>query len=187
MRLLITLSSSGKNNFLHTTVHSLCNLTILIHPDWFNVLDKENCHLLTEHEVLQNLQSIMQDMDQTPITEFVHFLSFSLHLESMSRSYCHQYAYHRKPKDVVSIVPSLAEDCTSAACLQLISNVLFIVYLDNGALACEGVNSYCDDRSEEDLAALWSTFCVGHMTFAGKFKWGCVQTGGMRRFIYVLN
>lgn len=44
-------------------------LNNLVHSDWFDVLDDENRPLLTEREVLRNLQAIMQDADKTPITE----------------------------------------------------------------------------------------------------------------------
>ena len=54
---------------MRTTVRLLCNLTVLVHPDWFDVLDEENRPLLTEREVLRNLQAIVQDADKTPITE----------------------------------------------------------------------------------------------------------------------
>ncbi|KAF8548270.1 acyltransferase ChoActase/COT/CPT [Imleria badia] len=36
---------------------------------WFDVLDEENRPLLTEREVLRNLQAIVQDADKTPISE----------------------------------------------------------------------------------------------------------------------
>jgi hypothetical protein len=37
--------------------------------DWFNALDEENRPLLTEREVLHNLQAICKDADKIPITE----------------------------------------------------------------------------------------------------------------------
>ena len=37
--------------------------------DWFDALDEENRPLLTEREVLRNLQAICKDADKTPITE----------------------------------------------------------------------------------------------------------------------
>jgi len=36
---------------------------------WCDVLDDENRPLLTEREVLRNLQAIVQDADKTPISE----------------------------------------------------------------------------------------------------------------------
>ncbi|KAG6370175.1 hypothetical protein JVT61DRAFT_12322 [Boletus reticuloceps] len=47
----------------------ICVLSNLVHPDWFDVLDDENRPLLTEREVLRNLQAIVHDADKTPITE----------------------------------------------------------------------------------------------------------------------
>jgi carnitine O-acetyltransferase len=44
-------------------------LNDLVHSDWFRVLDDENWPLLTEREVLRNLQAIVQDADKTHITE----------------------------------------------------------------------------------------------------------------------
>ena len=34
--------------------------------DWFEVLDEDNLPVLTEREVLQNLQAIVNDADQLP-------------------------------------------------------------------------------------------------------------------------
>ena len=38
-------------------------------PDWFDVLDAENRPVLTEREILRNLQAIVSDADQMPIHE----------------------------------------------------------------------------------------------------------------------
>lgn len=50
--------------------------------DWFDVLDDDNLPVLTEREVLRNLQAIVTDADKTNISEvntlwlsFFHFLS----------------------------------------------------------------------------------------------------------------
>lgn len=37
--------------------------------DWFDVLDDDNRPVLTEREVLRNLQAIITDADKTPISE----------------------------------------------------------------------------------------------------------------------
>lgn len=37
--------------------------------DWFDVLDAENRPVLTEREILRNLQAIVSDADQMPIHE----------------------------------------------------------------------------------------------------------------------
>ena len=38
-------------------------------PDWFDVLDMENRPVLTEREILRNLQAIINDADKLPIHE----------------------------------------------------------------------------------------------------------------------
>lgn len=43
--------------------------------DWFDVMDGENKPLLTEREVLRNLQAVVTDADKTPLLE-VGFLPF---------------------------------------------------------------------------------------------------------------
>ena len=37
--------------------------------DWFDVLDAENRPVLTEREILRNLQAIVSDADKMPIHE----------------------------------------------------------------------------------------------------------------------
>ena len=37
--------------------------------DWFDVLDAENRPVLTEREILRNLQAIVSDADQMPVHE----------------------------------------------------------------------------------------------------------------------
>lgn len=37
--------------------------------DWFDVLDEENRPLLTEREILRNLQAIVADADKLPTSE----------------------------------------------------------------------------------------------------------------------
>lgn len=37
--------------------------------DWFDVMDGENRPLLTEREVLRNLQAVVTDADKTPLLE----------------------------------------------------------------------------------------------------------------------
>ncbi|KAG9318388.1 hypothetical protein JVU11DRAFT_479 [Chiua virens] len=87
LRLLTTLSS-GEDSSVLLACRSLSGVisNTLVCLDWFDVLDDENRPLLTECEVLKNLQAIVQDADKMPITE-VHqpthyFLSFS----TMTRS-----------------------------------------------------------------------------------------------------
>ena len=37
------------------------------YADWFDVLDQENRPVLTEREILRNLQAIVADADQLPV------------------------------------------------------------------------------------------------------------------------
>ena len=48
----------------------------VIKKDWFDVLDEDNLPLLTEREVLRNLQAILSDADKTPPADVRPF-SFS--------------------------------------------------------------------------------------------------------------
>ena len=41
----------------------------LFFPDWFDVLDMDNRPVLTEREILRNLQAIVNDADKLPIHE----------------------------------------------------------------------------------------------------------------------
>ena len=42
--------------------------------DWFDVLDDDNLPVLTEREVLRNLQAIVTDADKTDKSEVTNFL-----------------------------------------------------------------------------------------------------------------
>ena len=45
--------------------------------DWFDVLDSENRPVLTEREILRNLQAIVSDADQMPIHEVCLYSVYS--------------------------------------------------------------------------------------------------------------
>lgn len=49
----------------------LTNLSL--HIDWFDVLDEENRPVLTEREVIRNLQAIVADANKTDRTEVNSF------------------------------------------------------------------------------------------------------------------
>jgi hypothetical protein len=61
--------------------------------DWFEVLDDDNLPVLTEREVIRNLQAIVTDADKTDESE-VNTFSFSLPLTNYSlplgRSRCYR-------------------------------------------------------------------------------------------------
>ena len=133
------------------------------------MLDEENRPLLTEREVLRNLQAIVQDADKTPITEVrqssIHTPAFSLisHDVQVARtSICVLTTENRKTWS--RLRQALAEDRTNAACLSLIDDALFVVCLDDAAPACEGVENQRNtlgNANAEDLAALCSNFLCG--------------------------
>ncbi|KAG1720928.1 carnitine acetyl transferase [Suillus lakei] len=100
---------------------------------WFDVLDEDNRPLLTEREVLRNLQAICKDADKTPVTEVARTAIGVLTTENR--------------RTWSSLRHELAQDKTNAACLRLVDDALFVVCLD--------------DAAPEDLAALCSNFLCG--------------------------
>ena len=61
-------------------------------PDWFDVLDDDNLPVLTEREVLRNLQAIVTDADKTDKSEAITFY-FPLPLANcyfLGRSKCYR-------------------------------------------------------------------------------------------------
>jgi len=62
-----TSSSSGVASFVsfpRPCTGTICELSL--HRDWFDLLDGENQPILTEREILRNLQAIVTDADDTP-------------------------------------------------------------------------------------------------------------------------
>ncbi|KAH0826289.1 hypothetical protein J3R83DRAFT_5766 [Lanmaoa asiatica] len=138
---------------------------------WFDVLDDENRPLLTEREVLRNLQAIVQDADKTPITEVrqssIHTPLFSL-ISSIDDVQVARTAIGvlttENRKTWSHLRQALAEDRTNAACLSLIDDALFVVCLDDAAPAREGIENQRNNSGNangEDLAALCSNFLCG--------------------------
>jgi len=65
-----TSSSSGvvsSVSFSRTPIRVVRGLTH--HQDWFDVLDGENRPILTEREILRNLQAIVTDANDTPLSD----------------------------------------------------------------------------------------------------------------------
>lgn len=115
---------------------------------WFDVLDEDNRPLLTEREVLRNLQAIVKDADKIPITEVARNAIGVLTTENR--------------KTWSNLRRTLAEDRTNTACLSLVDDALFIVCLDDAAPACtDGGAQPSKPGSNEDLAALCSNFLCG--------------------------
>ncbi|KAG2133424.1 hypothetical protein BD769DRAFT_1289780, partial [Suillus cothurnatus] len=75
--------------------------------------------LLTEREVLHNLQAICKDADKTLITDVARMDIDVLTTENR--------------KTWSSLQHELAKDKTNAACLRLVDDALFIVCLDDAA------------------------------------------------------
>ncbi|KAG1858816.1 acyltransferase ChoActase/COT/CPT [Suillus subluteus] len=115
---------------------------------WFDALDEDNRPLLTEREVLRNLQAICKDADKTPITEVARTAIGVLTTENR--------------KTWSSLRHELAQDKTNAACLRLVDDALFIVCLDDAAPGRDGVGAFVRNGEKgEDLAALCSNFLCG--------------------------
>ncbi|EIW74513.1 carnitine acetyl transferase [Coniophora puteana RWD-64-598 SS2] len=100
---------------------------------WFDVMDTENRPLLTEREVLRNLQAIVKDADKTPTKEVARNAIGVLSTENR--------------KTWSRLRSNLSKDRTNASCLQLIDDALFIVCLD--------------DATPKDLADLCANFLCG--------------------------
>ena len=64
--------------------------------DWFDVLDAENRPVLTEREILRNLQAIVTDADQMPIHEVCELASFVSHLTYVPRSHATRLVFSQR-------------------------------------------------------------------------------------------
>lgn len=115
---------------------------------WFDALDEDNRPLLTEREVLRNLQAICKDADKTPITEVARTAIGVLTTENR--------------KTWSSLRHELAQDKTNAACLRLVDDALFVVCLDDASPGRDGIGALVRNGEKgEDLAALCSNFLCG--------------------------
>ncbi|EPQ51919.1 acyltransferase ChoActase/COT/CPT [Gloeophyllum trabeum ATCC 11539] len=96
---------------------------------WFNVLDDENRPLLTEREILRNLQAIVSDADKTPVTEVARTAIGVLSTENR--------------KTWSSLRTTLMKERDNAQCLQIIDRALFVVCLDDAAP--DTLSELCDN------------------------------------------
>src|SRR6266702_1133539 len=87
--------------------------------DWFDVLDDKNRLLLTEREILRNLQAIVADADKLPPTDVAKNALGVLTTENR--------------KNWSSLRDILSGDRRNAACLHVVDRALFIVCLDDAA------------------------------------------------------
>ncbi|KAJ7490953.1 acyltransferase ChoActase/COT/CPT [Mycena latifolia] len=100
---------------------------------WFDVLDEENRPVLTEREVIRNLQAIVTDADKTHRSEVARGAIGVLSTENR--------------KEWSRLRATLSTDKNNASCLEIVDNALFIVCLD--------------DAAPGDLAELCSNFLCG--------------------------
>ncbi|KAF8959704.1 acyltransferase ChoActase/COT/CPT [Flammula alnicola] len=100
---------------------------------WFDVLDDHNLPVLTEREVVRNLQAILSDADKTDKHQAARGAIGVLSTENR--------------KIWSSLREMLAQDRNNKACLDIVDNALFIVCLD--------------DASPENLADLCNNFLCG--------------------------
>ncbi|KAI0057062.1 acyltransferase ChoActase/COT/CPT [Artomyces pyxidatus] len=100
---------------------------------WFDVLDEENRPMLTEREILRNLQAIVNDADKLPTTEVARNSVGVLSTENR--------------KVWSALRNTLSSDKKNASCLHVVDNALFVVCLD--------------DAAPEGLAELCSNFLCG--------------------------
>ncbi|KAH9859123.1 acyltransferase ChoActase/COT/CPT [Lenzites betulinus] len=111
---------------------------------WFDVLDAENRPVLTEREILRNLQAIVGDADQMPIHEVARNSIGVLSTENRK-----VWSQLRK---------ALTSNKNNESCLDVVDNALFVVCLD--------------DTSPENLAELCDNFLCGTYDLKGGIQVG---------------
>lgn len=128
-------------------------------PDWFDVLDQENRPVLTEREILRNLQAIVADADQLPVHEVAKNSIGVLSTENR--------------KVWSSLRKALMRNRNNESCLDVIDNALFVVCLD--------------DAHPDNLAELCNNFLCGTYELKGGVQIGtCTNRWYDKvRFIFV--
>ncbi|KAH9948648.1 acyltransferase ChoActase/COT/CPT [Amylocystis lapponica] len=111
---------------------------------WFDVLDMENRPVLTEREILRNLQAIVQDADELPIHEVARNSIGVLSTENR--------------KVWSNLRKGLSSNRNNESCLDVIDNALFVVCLD--------------DATPENLAELCNNFLCGTYNLKGGVQVG---------------
>ncbi|KAJ6455968.1 acyltransferase ChoActase/COT/CPT [Mycena vitilis] len=99
---------------------------------WFDVLDDENRPVLTEREVIRNLQAIVTDADKT-------------HRSEVARSAIGVLSTENR-KEWSRLRSTISTDSNNASCLEIVDNALFMVCLDDatpGGLAELCANFLC--------------------------------------------
>ncbi|TFY61886.1 hypothetical protein EVJ58_g4233 [Rhodofomes roseus] len=111
---------------------------------WFDVLDAENRPVLTEQEILRNLQAIVRDAEELPVHEVARNSIGVLSTENR--------------KVWSSLRDALSNNHNNESCLQIIDNALFIVCLD--------------DATPDNLAELCNNFLCGTYNLKGGVQVG---------------
>lgn len=111
---------------------------------WFDVMDEQNLPLLTEREILRNLQAIVVDADKLPTSEVARNAVGVLTTENR--------------KVWSGLRSTLSRDRRNAACLRVVDQALFVVCLD--------------DVSPDSLAELCGNFLCGTYRLIGGVQVG---------------
>jgi len=118
------------------------NLTRIL--DWFDVMDEQNLPLLTEREILRNLQAIVADADKLPTSDVARNAVGVLTTENR--------------KVWSGLRSTLSRDRRNAACLRVVDQALFVVCLD--------------DVAPDSLAELCGNFLCGTYRLVGGVQVG---------------
>ncbi|PCH35943.1 acyltransferase ChoActase/COT/CPT [Wolfiporia cocos MD-104 SS10] len=111
---------------------------------WFDVLDAENRPVLTERDILRNLQAIVKDAEDLPVHEVARNSIGVLSTENR--------------KIWSDLRKSLSRNQNNESCLQIIDHALFVVCLD--------------DAAPGNLAELCSNFLCGTYNLANGVQVG---------------
>lgn len=111
---------------------------------WFDVMDEQNFPLLTEREILRNLQAIVADADKLPTSEVARNAVGVLTTENR--------------KVWSGLRSTLSRDRRNAACLRVVDHALFVVCLD--------------DVVPDSLAELCGNFLCGTYRLVGGVQVG---------------
>ncbi|KAI0930045.1 hypothetical protein AcW1_008823 [Taiwanofungus camphoratus] len=111
---------------------------------WFDVLDADSRPVLTEQEILRNLQAIVKDADKLPVHEVARNSIGVLSTENR--------------KLWSSLRKALSRNHNNESCIEIIDNALFIVCLD--------------DTTPENLAELCNNFLCGTYNLKGGVQVG---------------
>ncbi|KAF9460928.1 acyltransferase ChoActase/COT/CPT [Collybia nuda] len=106
---------------------------------WFDVLDEDNLPVLTEREVLRNLQAIVNDADKTDRSQVARGAIGVLSTENR--------------KVWSQLRTCLSNDRHNASCLEIVDDALFIICLD--------------DTTPENVGDLCSNFLCGTYNLQG--------------------